>query len=424
LATPAFRLARRLQQSTLMVALRHFWNSAVALGAVGVAAAVACNGSGSSGSTGLSALPPPVPSGGLMPTYVAADGGDAAAVAMDGAAAGPEGLFDALEPALLTACGNCHGQPSLPSQYPKWLVGPNRYATIKAYPGIVVPDVESSKLLTIGVTVPHAGGPGLTGTLLTQVTTWLTAEANALAAAPLPTTAPFSLTAGANVVDLSSLVPGASLSFSATIDPTLITFADLQITAPGNIGLHVSHPVFQVVIGSAAYPDVSDAFSNTDETISPGESAPLGDGIFVLDVEESANETWTSTDKIQVAFNTIVAAAVAPPDAGMDGEAGPVGPPPCQAPSAFVTNAVPAIQNNMCLTCHQGQNPTATSNLDLTMLGTDNAAACAQALMKVNLMDKTMSDILLAPTGGVPSHPFQSASPNYKPMMLVWIDAE
>ena len=388
------------------------------------------NSSGTLGGTGLADTKGPTGTG---PTGLVVDAGPPSSDAGDAADApsGPEALFDALEASLMASCGSCHGDPTRPAQYPKWLVGPDRYTTIKAYPGIVVPNVQASKLITIGVTVQHAGGPGLEGQLLTDVTAWLTAEANALAATPLATTAPFAPTTGANTVDLSSIVPGASLSFSAAPSPdgTLLTFTNLTINAPQTSGLHVAHPIFAIVSGGQAFEDVADSFSNTDETVPQGESEPLGDGVFVLDVEATINGPWQMGDELEVAFATLATADVPPPDGGLDdggdgGEGGTVAPGGCQSVATFVSDAVPAIMANSCLTCHQGQNAGATAQMDLSMLGTNNTVACAQALTKVDLTNKPQSEIILAPTGGIAGHPFQSASANYKTMMLAWINNE
>jgi hypothetical protein len=309
---------------------------------------------------------------------------------------------------------------------PKWLLGPNRYATVKAYPGIVVADVESSLLLTIGDTVQHAGGQGLSNVppvnLLDQVTNWLEAEAAAIAAVPLPATNPFPIKNGVNTVDISKGgVKGASMSFTVQLDGATITFTDMTITAPASTGLHIAHPIFAIETGpdtGPALPDVSDSFSNLDQVVPAGQTMALGVGLFVLDVSATIGKNWSSADEIEIQFTTL--ASVGSSDGGTDAsiKGG------CKSVATFTADAVPAIQANTCLTCHQGENPEATSNLDLTMLGTDNAAACAQALLQVNLTDPTQSNIIQAPTGGIANHPFKNASGSFKTMMLDWIMAE
>ena len=305
------------------------------------------------------------------------------------------------------------------------MVGPDRYKTITAYSGVIVADVQSSKLLTVGDTVPHSGGPGVAGALRDQVTSWLTAEADALAAAPLPATDTFAVVAGPNTVSLDKTgVAGATLTFTGIVSGDSITFAALKLNAPSSMGIHVVHPIFSILPGGSGAPanDVSDSFSNTDQTVDPGEGAALGDGLLILDVTATIHRPFQAGDLLRVFFSKIEAVAGNPvPDAGA-GEGGATG--GCNSVAAFTQNAVPAIKQNSCLGCHQGQNPTATNALDLTQLGTNDTAACAQALTRVNLADKPNSDILLAPTGGVAAHPFKNASANYKTMMLGWIQSE
>jgi cytochrome c553 len=336
----------------------------------------------------------------------------------------PEQLFNTLEAPLVAACGTCHGTTTGLAAAPKWLLGPNRYATVKAYPGIVVSDPENSLLITIGDTVQHAGGPGLSNNppadLRDQVTNWLEAEAAAIEAAPLASTNPFPLKNGANTVDISKGgVKGASMSFTVALGGGIVTFTDMTITAPANTGLEIVHPIFAIDTGAAGPPtgDVGDSFSNLDETVPAGQTMPLGVGLLVLDVSETIGSNWTSADKIVIQFTSL--SKVAASDGGTEGGAGG-----CKAVATFTADAVPAIQANQCLTCHQGENPSATANLDLTMIGTDNAAACAQALTQVNLTTPSNSNIILAPTGGIAAHPFKGASANFKTMMLDWIMAE
>jgi cytochrome c553 len=337
----------------------------------------------------------------------------------------PEELFNALEPPLFTACGTCHGTSTGLAAAPKWLLGPNRYATVKAYPGIIVSDPEESLLLTIGDTVQHAGGPGLSDNppvdLRDQVANWLEAEAAAIEAIPLAQTNPFPLKSGPNSVNISKGgVSGASMAFTVALDGATITFTDMTITAPASTGLTIVHPIFAIDTGPDAGPptaDVADSFSNLNETVPAGQTMPLGVGLFVLDVAATIGSNWSSSDQIVIEFTSLT--KVSAGDGGADGSAGG-----CKALPTFVSDAVPAIQANTCLTCHQGQNTSATSNLDLTQLGTNNAAACVQALTQVNLGDPSMSNIILAPTGGIAAHPFKGASSSFVTMMTDWIKAE
>ncbi len=143
-------------------------------------------------------------------------------------------------------------------------------------------------------------------------------------------------------------------------------------------------------------------------------------GLFVLDVAATVGQNWSSTDKLEIEFTSLIKSGSA--DGGTGGEAGSAG--GCKALAQYVADAVPAIKANQCLNCHQGENAGATASLDMTKVGVDNAAACAQALSKVDLTDPSNSLIILAPTGGVAAHPFQGASASFKTMMLAWITKE
>jgi hypothetical protein len=332
----------------------------------------------------------------------------------------PEQVFNQLEPALYTACGGCHGTSTGLAAAPKWLLGPNRYATVMAYPGIVVTDVEDSLLLTIGDTIQHAGGPGLSGQLLGEVTAWLVMESDVLQSVALPATAPFSIQNGTNTISISKGgVTGASMSFTVLLGDSIVTFTDMTITAPATTGLEIVDPIFAIVApGQSPVGDVGDSFSNLDQTVPAGQTATLGVGLMVLDVAATIGSNWTNSDKLEIQFTSLT--KVSSSDGGTS-EGGAGG---CKDLTDYVADAVPAIQANTCLTCHQGQNAEATANLDMTMVGTNNAAACAQALTQVDLADPAMSNIILAPTGGIASHPFKGASASFKTMMLEWIDKE
>ena len=340
-------------------------------------------------------------------------GGSSGSSGGDGATTIPlaqqaEDLFRQLEPDLTKACGGpCHTDGTTGSA-PRWLAPPDAYVSIKAYPGIVVPDPDSSKLLTKG---PHAG-PALTGDLATRTRAWLSLEATLLKNAVLPTTDPFAIVSGANTVDISKAgtgVDGTKMTFTATITGSVLTLGELHIVAPPTTAVHVAHPIFVVIPETGPEkPDPVDSFSNTDQTINPSASDPLGPGELIL-------IGWGNS-KMRVEFTKLEPGKVV--DAGGDGGGG------CKSVTTYVSSAVPAIQNNTCLTCHQGQNGGATAALDMTDVGQDNARACAQALTKVNLTDKPNSTIIAAPTGKV-QHPYQVADPQgWTNAILGWIQNE
>jgi hypothetical protein len=303
-------------------------------------------------------------------------------------------------------------------------VGPDRYKSVTTYPGIVVEDVETSLLLTIGDTVAHAGGPGLNDAppahLLDAVTAWLIMESQSLQSVPLASTGAFPIAAGPNTISLSKAgIAGASMAFTVQLQGPIVTFTDITITAPASTGIELAHPIFAVVPhGGTPALDVGDSFSNLDQTIPAGQTAPLGVGLLILDVDATVGSNWATGDDLEIQFTTI-SAVKASSDAGVEGGGGG-----CMSVATYTADAVPAIMANQCLNCHQGQNTAATANLDMTQVGKDNAAACAQALSKVDLKDPSQSLIILAPTGGIAQHPFQGASSSFTTMMLEWIDKE
>ena len=93
---------------------------------------------------------------------------------------------------------------------------PDEYNSIKAYPGIVTDDVYTSKLLNRPNNHPTSCliDPG-NETLLAAVTTWLTAEAVALAGIPLPTT-DVTRRRAASTSRRRDGITGAKITFTAT----------------------------------------------------------------------------------------------------------------------------------------------------------------------------------------------------------------
>jgi hypothetical protein len=329
-----------------------------------------------------------------------------------------EQLFRALQTNLVSTCGGTGGMCHVTGIFqddstPIWLGQPDPYLSVKAFPGAITSDPYSSILLLKG---PHEG-PAFTGpyaALGTQVTTWLTAEALEIVAKQLPATTPVNVQNGPNVIDISSGatgIPGATIAFTAATVGSILTLTNVTVQAPTTTGLHIAHPIFAIVPPAGpVVPDPVDSFSNVDQTLTAAESEALGTGILIL-------EGFAQGAQLEIQFNTL--ASVAPPTVSSD--AGTAG--GCVDLADFVANAVPAIQANTCLNCHNTGGP-GNASLDLSQIGVDNALACAQALTKVNLTDPSQSDIILAPTGQVAAHPFKGASATYTTMMLAWITKE
>jgi hypothetical protein len=71
----------------------------------------------------------------------------------------------------------------------------------------------------------------------------------------------------------------------------------------------------------------------------------------------------------------------------------------CKSVATFTSSAAPELQKDGCVGCHSGANATAKNALDLTSVGTNDTAACSQALAKVNLANRAQSVIIQAPAG-------------------------
>jgi hypothetical protein len=130
---------------------------------------------------------------------------------------------------------------------------------------------------------------------------------------------------------------------------------------------------------------------------------------------------WNATDRMRIEFTTLAGATVTATDGGSGTTGGG-----CKSVSTFTSDAVPAIQANGCLGCHN-TGGAGNGSLDLSALAAnppDDATACNQALLRVNTQTPAQSDIILAPTGGVANHPFKNASSTYASMMEAWIANE
>ncbi|MEO6573492.1 MAG: hypothetical protein ABIP89_06615 [Polyangiaceae bacterium] len=345
------------------------------------------------------------------------EGGSASASAMLA-----EKLFhDNVEPGMTMKCGGACHTDGTTGNAPAWLKAPT-YATVKAYPGFVTDDVFASKLLTkpnhLGVSLVDDSNKDLRD----KTTEWLNQEALALREAVLPSTDPITITNGVNTVDISKGgmgVDGTKITFNATITAlstdTIIEFTNMNLVTPATTGVHIVHPYFTMLPagdGGAPVRETSDHFSNLDQTTPPATTAALGDGTLYI-------YHWQMGAQLKIEFTKLASGTAKDAGAATGG---------CKQVASFVTNAVPALQNNTCLNCHQGQNGGATGALDLTKVGTDNAAACAQSLTKVNLTNKPQSPMLLAPlTGNAFPHgggKIVAAGGTFETMMTTWINAE
>src|SRR5262249_44219606 len=153
---------------------------------------------------------------------------------------------------------------------------------------------------------------------------------------------------GANTVDLSQVdakLAGMSLTFMASQVGTSLELSQLTVVAAPMMGVHIAHPLFSTWNGNTAIPDPVDSFSNVDETVASGKTAPLGPGLLIL-------PNYTAGQNLNVVFAVIEAKAP-----GTDGGGAT---PACKALTNFVTNVKPFFAQSGCSTqCHTGTAPTA-----------------------------------------------------------------
>ena len=213
-----------------------------------------------------------------------------------------------------------------------------------------------------------------------------------------------------NDIDCSAAgIPGLHVVFGASAAGDLLTLANLSVVTPATTGAQITYPIFALLPPGAAEVDDS-SLSAVSQTVGAGTTAPLGPGTLVL-------TQWASTDKMKIEFTALAKATV------QDGGTLTGG---CKSVASFTQNAVPAIQANTCLTCHN-TGGAGNASLDLSGLATNppnDAIACAQALSRANPQNPAQSDIILAPTGQVANHPFKNASQSFVQMMETWIGAE
>lgn len=345
-----------------------------------------------------------------------------------------------VEPLLTSSCSSCHAVAA--SGAPLFLSpDPDVYASVKAWPGLI--DLESptaSRLIRKGA---HAG-PAWSTPQAGLVSRWLEMEAaerrspppgsmmdaDAGPSGPVLVTDPILVVEGFNHLELDRFgSPGSSISFVASRIGSGIYVSDLRVSS-GPRGVHMQHPTFVALFGGEAVPDPVDTFADLDIEVAPGRSHDLG--MLVL-VECPAGALLT------VHFDEVGPIETAMPagDGGVpDGGAGDGGVRPptgaCASVASFTSSARPQLLGN-CTSCHDGTNATATAALDMSRIpsavGTDQAAACAQILTRVNLDDPDTSAIFLQPDPGMANgHDFKFDSTAeldfFRTALRRWIDAE
>ncbi len=361
---------------------------------------------------------------------------DASGPNRETAAANPEPLFRALEADLVRTCGgpdgSCHVNGTFQSA-PRWLGGPDAYATVKKYRGVLpaTKEVGDSILLT---QVRHAG-PALVDApddLFRRVSEWLSVEVPGPA---LPNTGGFSVQTGFNSIPLDAVASGltnARITFLATDQNGTLTLSALKLVAPDNANVKIDSPFFVILPRSGKVKADPESNGFKGELTAPaGQSVDFFAGKMIL-------LRWDPTGRLKIAFDKIESTP------GQGTRAG------CTALDKFTSSALPAmgmpveilpddddagaeLGEGSCLGCHakpaaEGEGPSpAVRAMDLRAASSDPAAACAQAKQWINLADKPQSTILKNPQGtGNPQHPMKGVAADSPILQGIkaWVDAE
>lgn len=338
-------------------------------------------------------------------------------------------LFAALEPDLLKVCGTCH-EPGGTADTP-FLKGPDYYQSVVSWPGVVRKDPKQSLFLTYSVKGGGHSGVNLNGdtvdpTLMSRVEAWLAEEAKAIATPSMdqgPAIEPFVPILGFNAVYLGPLGPefeGMAVTFLADrLGNNSLELRDIEVHPTSKLGVHIVHPLLVVYPAAGGVePDLVDSFSNVDQTFYPNEGGALGPGTAVL-------TNWSANAKLSIAFETIEKVDPNASDGGMDGGSTSG----CKDVASFDANAKGQFQQR-CGGCHAGGNSAATNAVDMTKLGSDATAACAQILFRVKPADPPTSQVfVVTDPGGGAAHPFkfggnQANFDAFRTEVVKWIEAE
>jgi mono/diheme cytochrome c family protein len=331
--------------------------------------------------------------------------------------------FAGIEPDLFKSCGGCHDAGGLADT--PFLRGPDRYKSMVSWPGFVVKDPASSKLLTYPVGGTSHMGSNLDdgsgdGGMLPRVRAWIEEEAKALngeAVQSASATTPRAPIDGFNSVYLEDFGPpfkSMAITFIAgELSPSMLELTAIEVHPSSKSGLRIAHPLFVVhSVGAGADPDPIDSFSNVDRTFPKGASGQLPPGSLLL-------PNWAPDAKLSIAFEIIEELAGSPGGVAKG----------CKAVDAFKASAEPLF-NAYCSTCHGGGDAGAQAAVDMSGLMKDSAAACGQILNRVSLETPEKSQVFLMtdPASGA-AHKFkfgqdEGAFKAFKEAVSAWIQAE
>lgn len=338
-------------------------------------------------------------------------------------------LFTGLEQELVDNCALCH-EPGGIGDAP-FLAPPDRYASILAWPGIVVKNPEESLFLTYAIS-----GSGHQGTqidsvpgLEDKVREWLEAEAGAISdpvEEDVPHIDPVTPILGFNAIYLTPLdeeLTGVAITFTAEqLTETSLKLSDIEVHTTSQTGIHIVHPVFAVYPkGKPGEADPVDSFATLDERYAETVSAPLGVGLLIL-------TNWEKDAKLGIGFEVAEPYTVGGGEGGAGaGGGGTEG--GCNALTEFDASAKPQFQMR-CAGCHGGADPQATGAMDMSDLANNSGAACGQIKNRINTANPAQSQIFITtdPQGNA-AHPFKfggnAAQFNtFRDQVSIWVEAE
>lgn len=327
-------------------------------------------------------------------------------------------LFAKLEADLVASCGGCHdagGSADTP-----FLRGPDRYQSIISWPGFIVEEASNSKLVTYPVSNSSHAGTSLDADMLARVREWLEAEASLLKTQvqeALATT-PRAPNDGFNAIyldDFGEPFNSMAITFIADrLSPSMMKFSAIEVHPSAKAGVKIVHPLFVVHnVEGDPDPDPVDSFSSVDIAYPAGASGEMPPGSLLL-------TNWAPDAKLSIAFKAIEKNMDKPGGGAAYG---------CKALDAFTTAAEPLFVQ-YCSGCHGVSGTSANAAVDMTGLGADSAAACAQIKNRVKPVDPGQSQIfqMTDPVSGA-AHEFKfnqdtEAFNSFKASVSTWIEAE
>jgi cytochrome c553 len=356
--------------------------------------------------------------------------GDGSATVGDGGASGNGAvdmapnfitLFYAnVAPIITSACAGCHGVAD--GAGPAFMMPqPDLLKNVLSYPGIIGPTPEKSRLYMKG---GHEG-PALTPDQAKTVHDWIAfydASLPADGGVVPPSVSPFAPNMTAvNTIDLSAFdasLAGNTLTFMAKMVGTSIELSKITITTTAKTGVHAAHPLFVMWDQNLnPTPDPVDSFSNVDETVAAGSSAPLGPGTLIM-------PAFPMGGLVNVVFTTIETKTESSDGGTTTG---------CKNVASFKTNVQPNVTGTggllNCSSCHGQQGNAAANVWDIVNLANDAADGCASTLGEINTTTPAMSKIFLKvdPASATPHQggKLQAGQVSaFESAITTWINAE